>query len=58
MDRPHPIRLRAGPRPPDQRAVSQAHLFDLVACLGFDGSLAAEDKPVGPTDVTPDWMTA
>ena len=41
---------------PDHGEVNYAHVFDVIAGLGYAAPLGAEYKPVGPTEPTLGWM--
>ncbi|WP_300015342.1 TIM barrel protein [uncultured Roseobacter sp.] len=43
--------------PPDSGEINYAHIFDVVARLGFDAPLGAEYKSTQKTDETLGWMT-
>jgi hydroxypyruvate isomerase len=42
---------------PDQGEVNYAHIFEVIAGLGWDQPLGAEYKPGGDTDATLGWLT-
>lgn len=41
---------------PDHGEVNYAHIFDVIAQLGFNAPLGAEYKPVGPTGQSLGWI--
>ena len=41
---------------PDHGEVNYAHVFDVIAQLGFNAPLGAEYKPVGPTGQSLGWI--
>jgi len=41
---------------PDHGEINYAHLFGVIAKLGYDAPTGAEYKPVGPTDQSLGWM--
>lgn len=41
---------------PDHGEVNYAHIFDVIATLGYAGPLGAEYKPVGPTGSSLGWI--
>lgn len=43
--------------PPDQGEINYAHVFEVVADLGYSAPLGAEYKPKAPTDETLSWLT-
>lgn len=43
---------------PDHGEVNYAHIFDVIADLGYDAPLGAEYKPAAPTDETLGWLKA
>lgn len=42
--------------PPDAGEINFAHVFDVIASLGYTAPLGAEYKPKGPTDASLAWM--
>lgn len=42
--------------PPDSGEINYAHVFDVIASLGYTNPLGAEYKPKGPTEDTLSWM--
>ncbi len=42
--------------PPDRGELAYAHVFKVIAAIGYDRPLGAEYRPTGPTEDTLAWM--